>query len=99
MPAITYQQVSGRRNHTLDGTDTMTPYGLRITCWAEGYSQAELVSVAVMGALNDYTGTVNDLTIQEIHLDTDSDVIERAAGKDLLTRFGKDMYLNVWFNE
>ena len=99
IPAITYEQLSGARQHTLGGTDNMNPSSFRFTCWSDSYSEAEAVSSAVKGALDNYTGTVNNVTIQASHFDSDFDVIDRRAGVDVLNRHGKSMDFRIWYNE
>ena len=99
LPAITYQQTGGARNHTLEGTDNMTPSVWRFNCWSETYSEAETVAQTVKAALDDYTGTASGVTIQNAHYESDTDLLEQRAGTDQLTRFGKGINFNVWYNE
>lgn len=99
IPAITYQQLSGTRDHTLTDSVDMVPSSWQLNCWEENMPDARSLANAVRVALDNYSGTKSSTVIQCIHLDDEGDILERKPGSDVITRFGKRLDFRIWFNE
>ncbi len=95
MPAVTYQQISGQRDHTLDGASGFVEGRFQVNCWAKTYAETRELADAVRDALDDYsTGT-----IQAIHLEDEGDIPTLMGGVDKIRRYGKRLDFTVWFDE
>lgn len=99
MPAVTYQQISGVRDHAFSGPNGLVSARFQINCWSDSYSEARQLSEAVRKLLDGYSGTVNTREIQSIMLENEGDMPQISAGKDVLRRFGKRLDFIVWFKE
>ena len=89
MPAITYQQISGPRDHVMAGPTGLVDARYQFNCWSDKYAQAKEVFEAVRIILDGYSGTVNSRQIDGIRLENEGDVPQVAPGKDQLMRYGK----------
>lgn len=58
LPAITYQRVSGERDRSLTGLNSLSHPRIQFDCWAETYAEAKTLGEEVISALNDYPGVV-----------------------------------------
>ncbi|WP_094550241.1 tail completion protein gp17 [Petroclostridium xylanilyticum] len=56
LPAITYQKVSGSRQHCLQRDTGFTTPVFQISCWAQNYAQLKAVSEQVRFALQNFSG-------------------------------------------
>jgi hypothetical protein len=99
MPAITYQQISGARDYTLDGPSGMTSPRFQINCWAKTYIEVCRLANAVRKRLNGYSGNFNTLIIHVIQLEDVGDMPQITAGTDVLSRYGKRLDFIVCFDE
>lgn len=99
VPAITYQQLSGLKGHTLVDSVNMRESLWQINCWATSTLSSRTLADAVRGALDNFSGTKNSVVIQCIHLEDEDDLIERKPGTDVVTRNGKRLDFRIWFNE
>lgn len=99
MPAITYQQVSGDREYTVEGAIGMVQGRFQVNCWDDDYAGARALSEAVRIALEDWSGTKNSRKIHTIFLDDEGDIPQITPGNEVLRRQGKRLDFIVWFNE
>lgn len=99
MPAITYQQISGPRDHVMAGPTGLVGARYQINCWASSYAGAKELAEAVRKELDGYSGTVNTRVIEVIILEDEGDMPEVTPGADALKRFGKRLDFIVWFKE
>ncbi len=99
MPAITYQQISGPRDQTMDGPSGLVQTRFQINCLAEKYIDARTLAEAVRKELDGYHGTVNTVVIQIIMLADEADLPQVKPGTDRLKRYGKRLDFIIWFNE
>lgn len=87
LPAISYQEVSGERLHTLDGADMAHPV-FQLTCWAETYGEAKAMADAIRLLLNGYSGTVDTIVIQYVRMVGENDLGWVSPENDELRRYG-----------
>lgn len=99
MPAISYEQTSGDREHTMDGPVGMVPGGFVLNCWAETYSGARTLSDYVRIALDGYSGTTGSQYFWVIFLENESDNLQRIPDVKVLRRYSKQLTFTVWFKE
>ena len=99
MPAIAYQQISGPRDHVMDGVSGLVNSRYQFNCWAESYAGAKNLSEAVRIELDSYSGTVNSREIEVIHLDNEGDMPMVVDDIEKLNRYGKRLDFIVWYKE
>jgi hypothetical protein len=95
-PAMTYQQISGPRGHMMSGPIGLTKARYQINCWAASYSEAKGLAEVVRLTLNGYTSVG---VIKMIRLADEGDLPKTIPGLDQLTRYGKRLDFNIWFQE
>lgn len=99
MPAISFNQVSGIRDYSMDGADGMAQTLYQIDCWATTYSETRDLADAVRGALSAYSGTIAGVTIDVAFLQDENDVPEYSKQSDVAKRYGKSLDFTIWFRE
>lgn len=63
MPAIAYQQISGRPEYAQEGDSGLNRARFQLTCQAETYEGAKELAAAVKAALSGASGTWDDTTV------------------------------------
>jgi hypothetical protein len=76
MPCISYSLNDYEDDETFDGQSGLSRKELQIDCWADDYMDTLTLAAAVKAALQNYTGTLNDVTIQRLVIDTAVSVFE-----------------------
>jgi hypothetical protein len=99
MPAITYQQISGPRQHVMTDDSGLVQASYQINCWSKTYVGARELSEAVRKVLDGYNGTVNTRVIHAILLDDEGDMPQMQAESDVLLRYGKRLDFTIWYIE
>ena len=56
------------------------------------------MSEAVRGALNNYTGTFEDVNIRAVQIQDEDDIPEAIAGEEVLDRYGKRLDFRIWYD-
>lgn len=98
-PAITYQQISGFRDHVMTGPSGFVESRFQLNCWADTYAEADALADAVRSAVDGYSGTKESVVIQGIHLVDEGDAIVLQADNESLNERGKRLDITVWFDE
>lgn len=76
LPAVTYIRITGPRVHTM-GSDPGLQYPLfQVSAWSRSYPVALAVAEQVRKALQDFSGTVATIVIQDIIFEGDSQLYE-----------------------
>lgn len=99
LPAIAYQKISGNKMHHLGGEAGHAQPTYEISCWSDGYDEAVAVSLAVMAALKDYSGTSDSTVFQWITVIGDDDAFEIDPDQEQATRFGRRIDIECFVNE
>lgn len=99
MPAVSVQQISGVRDHSLDGPSGLVEARFQVNCWEDDYVGARTLAHAARLALNNYSGTVGTCVIQCIQMVNEIDTPVILPGADVLKRFGKSLDFIIWFDE
>ena len=99
MPAIAYEQLSGPRDHVMDGNTGLVSTNYVLRCSCSIYAQAKAVSEAVRIELDGYQGTVGGIAISCIMLIDEKDDPEVKPGTDKLMRFVKVLIFTISFQE
>ena len=87
--SISYHAISmDGDKHTMDGPDTLAKRWIQINSYGASESDAVLLSDAVRGALDGYSGTVSSLAISYIALVDDGDLDEFEPGNRKISRHG-----------
>ena len=98
-PALRYNQISGIRSHTLTDTVDCVQARFQVDTASDTLINGRILADAVRNALNDYSGTVGNITIQNIHMIDESDYFYQSDGLDQSTKYGKTQDYYVWYNE
>ena len=99
MPAISYEQASGDREHTMDGPVGMVDASFVLNCWSETYAGSRTLSGYVRIALDGYSGTVGSQYFWVIFLENESDNLQRIPDVKVIRRYSKQLTFTVWFEE
>jgi len=99
LPAIVYQQVSGHRDHTMDGPSGYTDSRYQIICWGATYSAAKGLFEAVRKFFDGYHGTSGTVTIQYVQFENEIDRYQRTPGVDVIDAYGKQIDIKITFDE
>lgn len=99
LPAITYQQISGLRNHVMSGPTGLVSARFQINCWSKTYKGLREFANAVRITLDGYTGTVLGTWVQSITLLDEGDMPSIKAENEQLSSFGKRLDFEFSFNE
>lgn len=99
VPAITYNQISGPRGHTMSGPDGTVASRYQINCWDSTYAGAKAIAEAVRKELDGYTGTVNSRQIDSIMLDNEGDMPDGENNINNVRRFGKMLDFIIFYQE
>lgn len=99
MPAITYEQSDGPRQHVMTDTLGLAVSTYRLTCWAKTYGETRVLAEAVRIELNEYAGTVNTREIKTILIEDEGDIPQTSIDVEGLRRFGKFLDFTIWYME
>lgn len=99
MPAVTYQRISGPRDHTFDGPSGLVQSRYQLNSWGATYGDMESVADAVRIAMDGFTGSVGGRVIQNIETDDETDIPVITPGVDQTRRMGSGMDFNIWYEE
>ena len=66
LPAITYQQISGIRDHVMTGPTGLVEARFQINCWSKTYKETEDLANAVRTTLDGYSDTIMGTWIQAV---------------------------------
>lgn len=99
MPAVTYAEVAGVRENTMDGPAGLVRSRWQFNCWGISYADGRSVSDAVRQVLDGYSGSGAGVTIQSIMTIGENNISANPAGKNVARRYGNSLDLEVWFCE
>lgn len=100
LPAITYQQISGPRDHVMSGPTGLVNARFQINCWSKTYKGLREFANAVRTTLDGYSGTVLGTVIQNnVKLLDEGDVPSIKPENEELSSFGKRLDFEFNFNE
>lgn len=81
LPSITYQRISGDRDHCLDGPSGRARPRFQVDCWDDSYSGVKTLADKVRLCLNGFKGDINTETnVGGIILTSDRDIWEEDIG-------------------
>lgn len=98
-PSLTYQQISGPRDHTMDGPSGLVDARYQINCFTPVYSETDTLAESVRLAMDGFSATVNTVQIDSIELLNENDLPEVDEESDAITMFGKRMDFMIRFVE
>jgi hypothetical protein len=99
VPAITYEQASGERDHVIAGPTGFALPEYEMTCWDDSYGTARTLATYVRKALDGYAGTVGTVIIHVAMLYDESDTFVQKSDLRSTRRFGKQLLFRVWHAE
>lgn len=99
LPAIVYQQISGQRDQVMAGPSGLASPRFQITCWADTYKKADELADAVRQTLDGYSGIVESVVIQAIHLLDEADMPGIRPDNKAQSRYGKRLDFQIWHKE
>lgn len=99
VPAITYKQTSGERDHTMDGPSGFASPEYEITCWDDSYGTPRVLARYVRTALDGYKGTVGTVVIHIGMLGDELDVFRQLPDIKSTKRYGKQLTFKIWHDE
>jgi len=86
--SVTYHQISGVREHTMDGPDTFVTPTMQVNSYGMTDLEANNVADAVREALDGYSGTVDGVAISYFALTDQGDLDDYEAENKKLSRHG-----------
>lgn len=101
-PAVTYQQISGVREHACDGPLGLCAARFQLNCWAEGataYTDARALADACRAVFDGYEGTVESTVIQLIRVQNEMDVPGLDPEVEQRDRHGRLLELSVTYED
>ncbi len=107
MPYITYNLISEERDHVLDGVGGMSKARMQLNCWSGSYTSTVELKNAVVeeynksdetGGIDGFSGSIDDLIIQCVHVNDISDIFDYTEGTDKSKRYGKRIDIQLWYN-
>ncbi len=107
MPYITYNLISEERDHVLDGVSGMSKARMQLNCWSDSYiSTVELKNAVVAeyvkedntGGIDCFSGSIDGLIIQCVHVNDIGDIFDYTEGTDKSKRYGKRIDIQLWYN-
>lgn len=73
LPAMAYQRISGPRDHAHDGPSGLAMARMQLTFVAASYDGAKTLSEAVRAAMDGFSGTMGEVTVDACLLENESD--------------------------
>lgn len=99
LPAITYRQISGPRDHVMSGPTGLVSARFQINCWNKTYKGLREFANAVRTTLDGFADTVLGTEIQAVMLLDEGDVPSIKPENEELSSFGKRLDFEFSFNE
>lgn len=99
LPCVTFQQISGVRDQELEAASGFVTSRFQINCWAKTYGGARQLSNLVRTALAGTYGSTQGKYIYDIQLEDENDMPQVDAESDIISRYGKRLDFQVFFNE
>jgi len=99
LPHIVIQQISGVRDHTMDGPTGYVDARYQITCWATTYGGAKRLFEAVRKFFDGYHATVLNRKMQYVQFENEMDRFAKTPGVDVIDRYGKQIDVKITFDE
>lgn len=79
-PCVVYRRSSADRRKTFCGTDTLVASSFAVDCYARTYDGAETLAAAVRSALTDFRGDMSGITVKDVALSSDFDLLDLEPG-------------------
>ena len=99
MPAVTYEQITGPREHVMTQTLGIAKSIFQINCWSSSYSETKALAEAVRNELSDFTGTVNTREIKQATIENEGDMPRVSTDIESMRRYGKHLDLEICYAE
>ena len=99
LPAVSYQEITGMREHTMDGPVGMVRSRWQINCVADSYSALRALADAVRKALDGYCDTASSTKIDACFLDNENDGLDSLPDVKGSKRYTKILDFIIWFQE
>lgn len=96
LPALALHRIGGRHDGTLTGRSGLVDSKVQINCWGRSFREAKLLSRAVVRALPHAPLAANDVVIQGVFIDRESDSFE---GDNPVPLYCSRIDLSVWHKE
>jgi len=97
VPAVVYQQISGVRPTSCDGTIGYCDARFQLTCWDDDPAGARTLADAVRNALDDYAGTPvpGGTEIMQCRIADEGDAYNFDDEAEAADRFGKRLDFDI----
>lgn len=99
MPAMTFQQISGDRDHVLAGPTGFTKNRYQFNCWAKTYPEAKRLFEAVRKFWDGFSGTVLNRFIHNVQFKNELDLFAKKPGIEKIDRYAKAIDFIISFSE
>jgi F420-dependent methylenetetrahydromethanopterin dehydrogenase len=80
MPRLVYQVITRERSKDRCGTVDLVRTSMQIDAYGKTYAQAKAAAAACVAALLDYRGTVSGVTIKDVALSAEIDLMDPEPG-------------------
>jgi hypothetical protein len=81
LPALTWYNVSTRREHDMDGPDGLPRVRIQVSCWAATPAAADELAAAVQARLDGYRGAWGDVQVGACLMVGERDMDDVEAGR------------------
>jgi len=99
LPHIVYTRISTPRIRSLGGTSGLLYPRFQIVSWASSYSGAKALADAVRNALDDYSGVVGTITVEDVYIEDEGDMMNLSPDVDALRMHGVRQDFIIWHRE
>lgn len=97
--SVTYHKITRVGESTMDGPDTYVVPRMQVNSFALTDYLAEQLSDAVRGALNGFSGTVDGVSIEYIHLEDEGDLDDYEPNNKAVSRHGVRQDYEISYQE
>jgi len=97
--SVTYHRISAVRDHTMDGPDDLVTPTIQVNSYGTSDFKAELLSDAVRGALDGFSGTVNGVSISYMAMQDEGDIDDFEPTNKQASRHGVRQDYEVTYTE
>jgi len=99
LPAITYQVITGVRDHDMSGPNGLVEGRVQINCFAETILGSRQLAAVVRGALSGFKGGAAGVEIECMLLDDQGDLPAIAPGNEAMDVYAQMMDFYVLYKE
>ncbi len=101
-PAITYQIISAKHNHSMNGSSQLCYKRFQVTGWAQGdggYKTASDLMEIVRLSCDGFSGNMGTVVVQSCFLEGENDPFDIVPGSEMDRTFGRSQDYMIGYTE